>query len=49
MTGGGPKGSYEGLFEKLDMLPVPCLYTLSLMMFVVNSFENFQTNLRDIV
>jgi len=49
MMGGGPKGSCKGLFEKLSMLPVPCLYTLSLMMFIVNNLENFQTNLHDIV
>jgi hypothetical protein len=39
--GEGPKGSCEGLFEILCMLPVPHLYIHSLMMFIVS---NPQTN-----
>jgi hypothetical protein len=30
------------LIKKLGILPIPCLYVLSLMIFVVNNFDNFQ-------
>jgi hypothetical protein len=35
--------SCRGLFKKLDILPVPCEYTFSLIMFAFNSLDNFQT------
>jgi hypothetical protein len=36
--------SCRGLFKKLDILPVPCEYIFSLMMFTVTNLDNFQTN-----
>jgi hypothetical protein len=30
--------------KKLDILPVPCEYIFSLMMFTVNNLDSFQTN-----
>ena len=42
IIGVGPGCSCKGLFKKLDILSVSCLYILSLMMFV-NSLENFQS------
>jgi exonuclease III len=36
--------SCRDLFKKLDILPVPCVYLLSLMTFVVNNQEKFLTN-----
>jgi hypothetical protein len=44
MMGLGPRCSCKGLFKNLDILPVPCLYIFSLMMFVFNNPKNFQTN-----
>jgi hypothetical protein len=32
------------LFIKLGILPIPCVYVLSLMMFLVNNFDKFQIN-----
>ena len=36
--------SSKGLCKNLDILPVPCLYIYSLIMFVVNNHENFRNN-----
>jgi hypothetical protein len=44
MAGIGSKGSCRSLFKKLDIVLVPCQYTLSLMMFFVDNQENVQTN-----
>jgi hypothetical protein len=44
-AGVGPRSSCRGLFKKLDILPVPCQYIFSLMMFVVDNEDNFQINL----
>jgi hypothetical protein len=43
MMGGGPMHTW-GLFKKLGILPIPCVYLLPLMTFVVNNFDKFQTN-----
>jgi hypothetical protein len=45
MTRVGSRSSCRGLFKKLDILPVPCQCIFSLMMFVVDNQDNFQTNL----
>jgi len=44
IVGVGCTCACRGLFRKLDILPVPCLYVFSLIMFVFNNLENFQTN-----
>jgi hypothetical protein len=44
MMGVGPNHTCRGLFKKLGILPIPCVYLLSLMTFVVNNFDKFQTN-----
>jgi hypothetical protein len=44
MMGLGPRCSCKGLFKNLDILPIPCLCIFSLVMFVVDSPNNFQTN-----
>jgi hypothetical protein len=36
--------SCRSLFQKLEILPVPCQYIFSLMNFLVNNQEDFQTN-----
>jgi hypothetical protein len=36
--------SCRSLFKKLDILPVPCQYIFSSMIFVVDNKENLQTN-----
>ena len=33
---------HVGLFKQLEILPVPCQYTLSLMRFTINNQQNFQ-------
>jgi len=43
MSGAEPRASCRGLFRKLEILPVPCQYILSLMLFVVDNPNNFQT------
>jgi hypothetical protein len=37
MTGVGPTHTYRDLFKKLGVLPIPCVYMLSLMTLVVNN------------
>jgi hypothetical protein len=44
MMGVGPTQTCRDLFKKLGILPIPCLYVLSLMTFVVNNFGKFQRN-----
>jgi hypothetical protein len=44
MMGVGPTNTCRGLFKELGILRIACVYLLSLMMFVVNNFEKFQTN-----
>jgi len=39
------RSSCRGLFRKLEILPVPCQYILSLMLFIIDSPNNFQTGL----
>jgi hypothetical protein len=45
MAGVRSRCSCRGLFRKLDILPVPCQYKFSLMIFVVDNLGSFQTNL----
>jgi hypothetical protein len=45
MMGVGPNHTCRGLFKKLGILPIPCVCLLSLMTFVVNNFDKFQTNM----
>jgi hypothetical protein len=44
MVDAQPRTSCRSLFKKLEILPVPCQYILSLMNFIVNNQEHFQTN-----
>ena len=44
MVAVGARFPCRSLFKKLDILPVPCIYLHSLMMFVVSNPESFQTN-----
>jgi IS1 family transposase len=39
-----PRTPCRSLFKKLDILPVPCQYIFSLMIFIVNDQEIFRTN-----
>jgi len=45
MYGAEPRASCKGLFRKLEIIPVPCQYILSVMLFVVDNPNNFQTGL----
>jgi hypothetical protein len=45
MAGSQPRTSCRNLFNKSEILPVPCQYILSLRKFSVNNEERFQTNL----
>jgi hypothetical protein len=42
MMGVGPTHSCRELFKQLSILPIPCVYIFSLMMFVVSNLGNFQ-------
>jgi hypothetical protein len=42
MSGAEPRASCRGVFKKLEMLPVPCQYILSLMLFIIHNSNNFQ-------
>jgi len=44
MAGAQPRTSCTSLFRQLKILPVPSQYTLSLMSFILNNQEIFQTN-----
>ena len=43
MSGMGPRSSCRNLFKKLRILPVPCQYILSLMLFIID-YQDFFTN-----
>jgi len=43
MPGVEPRASCRGLFRRLQILPVPCQYILSLMLFIIDNPNNFQT------
>ena len=45
MSGTELRASCRGLFRKLEILPVPCQYILSLMLFIIDNPNNFQTGL----
>jgi hypothetical protein len=45
MSGAEPRASCRGVFKKLKILPVPCQYVLSLMLFIIDNSNNFQTGL----
>ena len=42
MPGAEPRASWRGLFRRLEILPIPCQYILSLMLFILNYPNNFQ-------
>ena len=44
MAGAQPRTSCSTLFTQLEILPVPCLYKLSLMKCIINNQEIFQIN-----
>jgi hypothetical protein len=44
MVGAQPKTPCRSLFKKLEILPIPCQYVFSLMNFILNNQEHFQTN-----
>ena len=44
MAGARSRTSCRSLFKQLEILPVPCHYILSLMNFIINNQEIFQTN-----
>jgi hypothetical protein len=44
MVGAHPRTPCRSLFKKQEILPFPCQYISSLMNFLVNNQENFQTN-----
>jgi hypothetical protein len=44
MAGTCPRTPCRSLFKKLETLPVPCQYIFSLMNFLVNNQEIFQTD-----
>jgi hypothetical protein len=46
MSGVESKGPCRGLFKKLDIVPVPCQYTLSLILFVIDNQNNICTGTR---
>ena len=43
IPGTEPRASCRGLFRSLQILPVPCQYILSLMLFIIGNPNNFQT------
>jgi hypothetical protein len=45
MSGAEPRAPCRGLFKKLEILPVPCQYILSLILFISDNLNNFQTGL----
>jgi len=45
ISGAEPRASCGGLFRKLEILPVPSQYILSLMLFIIDNPNNCQTGL----
>jgi hypothetical protein len=45
MSAAEPTASCRVLFKKLEILPVPCQYILSLILFIIDNSNNFQTGL----
>ena len=45
LSGAEPRASCRVMFRKLETLPVPCHYILSLMLFIVDNPNYFQTGL----
>jgi hypothetical protein len=43
-NGGRMRCSFRGSFKKPDILPAPCLYLYTLLMFAMNNPGNFQPN-----
>jgi hypothetical protein len=43
MSGAERRASCKGLFKKLEILPVLCQYILSLVVFIIDNPNNFQT------
>jgi len=43
MSGAEPRASCKGLFRRLEILPVLCQYILSLMLYIIDNSNNFQT------
>jgi len=44
MIGVSPKFLCRGLFRRVDILTFPCLYIFSLMLLLLNNFNNLHTN-----
>jgi hypothetical protein len=44
LVGAQPRTPCRSLFKKLEILPIPCQYIFSLMNFILNNQEHFQTN-----
>ena len=44
MSGARPRASCRGLFKKLEILPVPCQYILSVMLFMIDNSNKFLTS-----
>jgi IS1 family transposase len=44
MAGAQPRTSCRSLIKHVEILPVPCWYILSLVSFIINNQEIFQTN-----
>jgi hypothetical protein len=43
-VGAQPRTPCISLFKKLEIIPIPCQYVFSLMNFILNNQEQFQTN-----
>jgi len=44
MSGVGLRSSHRSLFRTLNILPIVCQYSLSLMLFTVDNQKDFLTN-----
>jgi hypothetical protein len=44
IVGTKPQTPCRDLFKKLKILPLPCKYMFSLLNFIINNLEHFQTN-----
>jgi hypothetical protein len=44
MVGIKPQHTRRKLFKKLQILPLPCEYILSILIFIINNQEHFQAN-----